>query len=86
MFLIDNGLAIYLTGKGRSGFENFARFSRSPDYTDLVQIATVHIHKNTEHPFSLIEMIDLPAFSQLGLARAGDQLDVQMDEAKSMLY
>lgn len=59
---------------------------KSPDYTDLVQIATVHIHRNTEHPFSLIEMVDLPAYSQLRLARGEGVLSAQMDEAKSMLY
>ncbi|WP_080439095.1 HDOD domain-containing protein, partial [Pseudomonas syringae] len=67
-------------------FQNFARVSKNPDYTDLVQIATVHIHRNTDHPFSLIEMVDLPAYSQLRLARAEDVLSAQMDEAKSMLY
>ncbi|GKS04407.1 HDOD domain-containing protein [Pseudomonas syringae pv. theae] len=67
-------------------FQNFARVSRSPDYIDLVQIATVHVHKNTDHPFSLIEMVDLPAYSQLRLSLADGMLAAQMDEAKSMLY
>ncbi|KPB73248.1 Uncharacterized protein ALO83_01764 [Pseudomonas cannabina pv. alisalensis] len=67
-------------------FQDFARVSKNPDYTDLVQIATVHIHKNTDHPFSEIEMTDLPAFHQLRLSEADGTLAAQMEEAKSMLY
>ncbi len=67
-------------------FQDFTRVSAAPDYIDLVQIATVHLHQNTGHPYSQIEMSSLPAFHQLGLDLSGGHLGAEMDEAKMMLY
>ncbi|GFM85301.1 HDOD domain-containing protein [Pseudomonas cichorii] len=67
-------------------FQDFTRVSRSADYIDLVQVATIHIHKNTTHPFSQIDIVDLPAFHQLRLNVAGGLLSAEMDEAMGMLY
>lgn len=69
-----------------SKFQDFTRVSTSPDYIDLVQIATVHLHQGTSHPYSQIEMSSLPAFHQLGLDLSGGHLGAEMDEAKMMLY
>ena len=67
-------------------FQDFTRVSRSADYIDLVQVATIHIHRHTSHPFSQIDIVDLPAFQQLNLNTAGGLLSAQMDEAMTMLY
>jgi len=67
-------------------FQDLTRVSRSPDYVDLVQVAAVHIHRNTAHPLGQIDIVDLPAFSQLRLHTAGGLLSAEMDEAMDMLY
>jgi HD-like signal output (HDOD) protein len=69
-----------------TSFQDFTRVSKSADYIDLVQIATVHIHQGTAHPYSQIDMSTLPAFHQLGLDTSGGLLSAEMDEAKLMLY
>lgn len=67
-------------------FQDFTRVSKSADYIDLVQVATIHIHRHTSHPFSQIDIVDLPAFQQLRLNPAGGALSAEMDEAMTMLY
>ncbi|WP_426118671.1 HDOD domain-containing protein [Pseudomonas sp. DSP3-2-2] len=67
-------------------FQNFTRVSQRADYIDLVQVATVHLHQGTAHPYSQIELSSLPAFHQLGLDMSGGHLGAEMDEAKLMLY
>lgn len=69
-----------------SQFQNLNRVSKKADYVDLVQIASAHIHRGTSHPLAQVDIVDLPAFKQLGLDPAGGQLSVQMDEASRMLY
>jgi len=69
-----------------SQFQNFDRVSKSADYIDLVQVATVHVYQGTEHPFSKIDVSSLPAFNQLGLDMDGGRLAAEMDEAMVMLY
>jgi HD-like signal output (HDOD) protein len=67
-------------------FQDFTRVSKSADYIDLVQIATVHIYQGSSHPFGAIDLTTLPAFQQLGLDLADGRLRAEMDEAKMMLY
>ncbi|HEY0287732.1 MAG TPA: HDOD domain-containing protein [Pseudomonas sp.] len=69
-----------------SQFQNFARQSKRPDYVDLVQVATVHVHEVTGHPYPNIDMSALPAASQLGLNLADDTLIREMNEAMTLLY
>lgn len=69
-----------------SQFQDLSRVSKKADYVDLVQVASVHLYKGSNHPFGQVDVTDLPAFNQLGLDPAGGQLSVEMDEARKMLY
>ncbi|MEQ7921363.1 HDOD domain-containing protein [Xanthomonas sp. WHRI 1810A] len=67
-------------------FQNFSRVSHKADYVDLVQVATVHVHDVTGHPYKNTDMSVLPAVKQLGLNPAEGALIVQMNEAMTLLY
>ncbi|RAU43253.1 MULTISPECIES: HDOD domain-containing protein [unclassified Pseudomonas] len=67
-------------------FQNFDRVSEQADYVDLVQVATVHVHEATGRAYSNLDVIRMPAASQLGLDMADGRLIGQMNEAMTLLY
>lgn len=46
---------------------NFERVSEQPDYVDIVQVATLQIHANTNHPLAEVDWTTVDAFNKLGL-------------------
>lgn len=69
-----------------SQFQTLDRPARKADYVDLVQVASAHINRGTAHPLGQVDIIDLPAFTRLGLDPAGGQLAIDMDEASRLFY
>ncbi|MOA39454.1 hypothetical protein D3C78_1612360 [compost metagenome] len=46
---------------------DFKRKSAKVDYVDLVQVASLYCHKDTDHPISRIDPLSVPAFVKLGI-------------------
>ena len=67
-------------------FQNlFNRDVQKVDYVDLVQIATVHSHHGTRHPYADVALNSLPAFTRLGLDLENGKLVIEMNEAMTLL-
>jgi HD-like signal output (HDOD) protein len=67
-------------------FQDFERVSLRPDYVDLVQVATVHVHDVTGRAFPNTDLSVLPATRQLGLDPTEGALIIEMNEAMTLLY
>lgn len=67
-------------------FQNFERVSKQPDYVDLVQVATVHVHDVTGNAYPNTNMSVLPAMHQLGLEPTDGALIAEMNHAMTLLY
>ncbi|WP_095145330.1 MULTISPECIES: HDOD domain-containing protein [unclassified Pseudomonas] len=56
------------------------------DYVDLVQMATVYGHQDTDHPLTQIDITGLPAFKRLGLDPNNPLLCNDLEDSQSMFY
>ena len=65
---------------------DFSRQSSRIDYVDLVQVATLYCHKDTEHPLSRIDAFSVPAFKKLGIDPDNKAMCLDLEESRSMLY
>ncbi|WP_347904578.1 HDOD domain-containing protein [Pseudomonas purpurea] len=65
---------------------DFKRQSERVDYVDLVQIATLHCYKDTDHPLAQIDISSLPAFKQLKIDPNNLSLCADLEDARSMFY
>ena len=62
------------------------RQPRQVDYVDLVQMATVYGHQDTDHPLAQIDITGLPAFKRLGLDPNNPLLCNDLEDSQSMFY
>ncbi|MGY2294631.1 HDOD domain-containing protein [Pseudomonas yamanorum] len=62
------------------------RDSARLDYIDLVQVAVLYCHRNTDHPLASVPLSTLPAIKKLRLDPHSDALRAELDEARSMFY
>lgn len=67
-------------------FQDFSRVSSEPDYVDLVQVASAHVHRTLGGPGSDVDLQALPATAQLRLDLTDQKLIDEMNQAMSMLY
>jgi HD-like signal output (HDOD) protein len=65
---------------------NLERDSASLDYIDLVQIAMLYCHRDTDHPLADFAVSSLPALKKLRVDPYCDALRAELDEARSMFY
>lgn len=65
---------------------DFERDSERVDYVDLVQVASLYCHKNSDHPLSRIDAFNVPAFKKLGIDPENDRLCRDLEESRSMFY
>ncbi|MFJ7143095.1 MAG: HDOD domain-containing protein [Pseudomonas protegens] len=64
----------------------FNRQTSGIDYVDLVQVATLYCHKDTDHPLSRIDAFSVPAFKKLGIDPDNKAMCNDLQESRSMLY
>ncbi len=50
-----------------ANYLDFGRQSKSVDYIDIVQVATLQIYADTQHPLAEVDWTTVDAFSKLGL-------------------
>jgi HD-like signal output (HDOD) protein len=62
------------------------RQSGQIDYVDLVQVASLYCHKDTEHPISRIDPFSVPAFIKLGIDPDNKTMCADLEETRSMFY
>ncbi|MHC8315664.1 HDOD domain-containing protein [Pseudomonas sp. LB3P31] len=62
------------------------RDSERLDYVDLVQVASLYCHKNSDHPLSRVDAFDVPAFRKLGFDPQNEGLCRDLEESRSMFY
>lgn len=67
-------------------YQDFKRNSAQIDYVDLVQVASLYCHKDTDHPFSRIDPASVPAFHKLGIDSENQQLCADLKESRTMFY
>jgi HD-like signal output (HDOD) protein len=65
---------------------DFKRQSERVDYVDLVQVATLYCHKDTEHPLARIDAFDVPAFKRLGMDPDNKAMCSDLEASRSMFY
>ncbi|MNE65405.1 hypothetical protein D3C80_1608810 [compost metagenome] len=65
---------------------DFKRHSAQVDYADLVQIASLYCHKDTDHPFARVDVLNVPAFKTLGIDFDDKVLCADLEETRSMFY
>jgi HD-like signal output (HDOD) protein len=65
---------------------NFKRQSAQIDYVDLVQVASLYCHKDTDHPFARIDPLSVPAFNALGIDIDNEAMCADLEETRSMFY
>ena len=58
----------------------------SEPYEDLVQVASLYCHKDTDHPFARIDPLSVPAFNALGIDIDDDAMCADLEETRSMSY
>lgn len=73
-----------------ANYLDFGRQSKSVDYIDIVQVATLQSYADSDHPLSQVDWTQVAAFAQLGLdvqARLNDDEDLSaaMEAATLML-
>lgn len=62
------------------------RQSERVDYVDLVQIATLHCYKDTDHPLAQVDITSLAAFKQLGMDSNNPLQCSNLEASRSMFY
>jgi HD-like signal output (HDOD) protein len=67
-------------------YQDLERDSDSLDYVDLVQVAVLYCHKNTDHPLANAALSSLPAFRKLRIDPLNEAVRTELDEARSMFY
>lgn len=67
-------------------YQDLERDSASLDYVDLVQVAVLYCHKNTDHPLANAALSSLPAFRKLRIDPLNEAVRIELDEARSMFY
>ena len=65
---------------------NFKRESAQVDYVDLVQVASLYCHKDTDHPISRIDPFSVPSFKKLGIDPDNKAMCADLEETRSMFY
>ncbi|MDN4547023.1 MULTISPECIES: HDOD domain-containing protein [unclassified Pseudomonas] len=65
---------------------DFKRHSAQVDYADLVQIASLYCHKDTDHPFARVDVLNVPALKTLGIDFDDKVLCDDLEETRSMFY
>jgi len=65
---------------------NFQRQSAQVDYVDLVQVASLYCHKDTDHLISRIDPFSVPAFVKLGIDPDNTAMCADLEETRSMFY
>lgn len=73
-----------------ANYLDFGRQSKTVDYIDIVQVATLQSYADSDHPLSQVDWTQVAAFAQLGLdvqARLNDDEDLSaaMEAATLML-
>ena len=67
-------------------YQDLERDSASLDYIDLVQVAVLYCHKNTDHPLVNAALSNLPALKKLRIDPLNEAVRSELDEARSMFY
>ncbi|WP_433739174.1 HDOD domain-containing protein [Pseudomonas putida] len=67
-------------------YQNFKRQSEQLDYVDLVQVASLYCHKDTDHPLSRIDASSVPSFIKLGIDPDNKAMCADLEETRSMFY
>jgi len=62
------------------------RESAQVDYVDLVQVASLYCHKDTEHPLARIDVRTVPAFKALRIDFDDQVACADLEENRSMFY
>jgi len=65
---------------------DFKRQSDRIDYVDLVQVASLYCHKDTDHPLTRIDVFNVPSFKKLGIDLDSDAVFKTLEESRSMFY
>ncbi|AZD28164.1 HDOD domain-containing protein [Pseudomonas chlororaphis] len=65
---------------------DFKRQSVRVDYVDLVQVASLYCHKDTDHPLAKIDALSVPAFKKLGIDPENKAMCSDLAESQSMFY
>jgi HD-like signal output (HDOD) protein len=65
---------------------DFKRESERIDYVDLVQVASLYCHKDTDHPIARIDAFSVPAFKKLGIDPQNESVCRSLEESRSMFY
>jgi HD-like signal output (HDOD) protein len=65
---------------------DFKRQSAKIDYVDLVQVASLYCHKDTDHPLSRIDPLGVPAFVKLGIDPDDKAMCADLEETRLMFY
>ncbi|KFF43474.1 MULTISPECIES: HDOD domain-containing protein [Pseudomonas] len=65
---------------------NLERNSATLDYVDLVQIAVLYCHHNTDHPLAKVDITSVPAMKKLRIDLYSEKSRTELDEARSMFY
>lgn len=66
-----------------TNYLDFQRQSKTVDYIDIVQVATLQSYSDTDHPLAQVDWSQVSAFSQLGLD-VHERLDDDEDLSASM--
>ena len=62
------------------------RDSERLDYVDLVQVASLYCHKNSNHPLSRVDALEVPAFRKMAIDPQNETLCRDLEESRSMFY
>lgn len=62
------------------------RDSERLDYVDLVQVASLYCHKNSNHPLSRVDALEVPAFRKMRIDPQNETLCRDLEESRSMFY
>ncbi|MGE8067937.1 HDOD domain-containing protein [Pseudomonas sp. NPDC089569] len=65
---------------------NFKRESAQVDYVDLVQVASLYCHRDTDHPLSRLEPFSVPAFNKLRIDLDNKAMCADLEETRTMFY
>ncbi|WP_409318446.1 HDOD domain-containing protein [Pseudomonas sp. KCJK9016] len=67
-------------------YQDLKRESPQVDYVDLVQVASLYCHKDSDHPLARIDPLSVPAFRKLGIDIDNKALCADLEESRSMFY
>ncbi len=66
---------------------DFKRQSAQVDYVDLVQVASLYCHKDTDHPFARIDPLERAGLQcKLGIDTDDEAMCADLEETRSMFY